>query len=262
MLRRAEAIVLKTTPYSEADLIVSVLTLDYGLLSVFAKSPRKTKSRFGSSLEPLTHSNIAFWGREDSTLPRLTQADIIRPFQPIREKPKCFFIVMELIELTLSFLPERETNDGIFHLLRSVLIRIETLSAEVDSKRTREFLECLITFYKIRFLDMAGYGPAINGCGRCGMAGQDFYISHGSIICRACTRDTDKPISLLQGTLELYKTLRRWDVSMIERIRPSQLLLSELTNMLDNHIQQHISRPLRTRAFSMGLRESENGVQG
>lgn len=261
MLRRSEAIVLKTTPYSEADLIVLFLTLDFGLLSVFAKSPRKTKSRFGSSLEPLTHSNIAFWGREDSTLPRLTQADIIRPFQPIREKPKYFFAVVEIIELTLNFLPERETNDGIFHLLRGVLNRIEPISTDVDSKRNREFLECLVTFYKIRFLDMAGYAPAINGCGRCGMPGQDFYISHGSIICRACTKDTDTPISLLQGTIELYKTMRRWDISIIERIRPSQILLSELVNMLDNHIQHHVARPLRAKAFSEGLRNAEYGMR-
>lgn len=260
MLRRAEAIVLKTTPYSEADLIVSFLTRDFGLMSAFAKSPRKTKSRFGSSLEPLTHSNIAFWGREDSTLPRLTQADIIRPFQPIREKPRCFFAVVEIIELTLNFLPEREVNDGIFHLLRGVLTRIEPISAEVDSKRAGEFLECLVTFYKIRFLDMAGYAPSINGCGRCGLPGQDFYLAHGSIICRACTRDTDTPISLLQGTIELYKTMRRWDLAIIERIRPSQILLSELSNMLDNHIQHHVSRPLRTKAFNKGLRNAEYGV--
>ena len=79
MLHRTEGIVLKGAPYGEADLIVAFLTLDFGLMSAFAKSPRKTKSRFGSSLEPLTHSKIAFWGKEDSKLPRLTQADIIEP---------------------------------------------------------------------------------------------------------------------------------------------------------------------------------------
>ena len=48
MLRRTEGIVLRTFPFGEADLIVTFLTADFGLIKVFAKSPRKIKSRFGS----------------------------------------------------------------------------------------------------------------------------------------------------------------------------------------------------------------------
>ena len=58
MLQRTEGIVLKTNPFGEADLIVTYLTRDYGILKTFAKSPRKIKSRFGSSLEPLTYSIV------------------------------------------------------------------------------------------------------------------------------------------------------------------------------------------------------------
>jgi DNA repair protein RecO (recombination protein O) len=47
MLHRTEGIVLKTTPFGEADLIVTYLTRDCGILKTFAKSPRKIKSRFG-----------------------------------------------------------------------------------------------------------------------------------------------------------------------------------------------------------------------
>ncbi len=54
MLKRTEGIVLRTIPFGEADLIVTYLTPDFGIIKLFAKSPRKTKSRFGSSLEPLS----------------------------------------------------------------------------------------------------------------------------------------------------------------------------------------------------------------
>ena len=50
MLHRTEGIVLKNFPYGEADLFVTYLTPDMGIIKTFAKSPRKTKSRFGSSL--------------------------------------------------------------------------------------------------------------------------------------------------------------------------------------------------------------------
>jgi len=61
MLQKTEGLVLKTSLFGEADLIVTYLTKDCGILKTFAKSPRKIKSKFGSSLEPLTYSKIAFW---------------------------------------------------------------------------------------------------------------------------------------------------------------------------------------------------------
>ncbi len=264
MLRRTEAIVLKTSPFSEADLIVTFLTLDYGLVKAFAKSPRKIKSRFGSSLEPLTYSRISFWGREDANLPRLTQSDIIKPFQSIREKIECFLRVTEIMELTLSLLPEREANRNIFNLLMAVLDRIEKeigggnkfppLAKGGEGGFGGNYrdsgsgiLDCI--FYKIRFLDMAGYGPRLDGCARCGKSGYNFYISHGSIICEVCAGGVDAPMRLSPGVIKLYETLKRWDLAKLDRIKVSEELFAELSGMLDGHILHTIAKPLKTKSF-------------
>jgi len=243
MLRRSDAIVLRTTPFSEADLIVTTLTLDYGLIKAFAKSPRKTKSRFGSSLEPLTYSKIAFWGREDANLPRLTQSDIIRPFQSIRDRMDCFFGVTEMVELTLNLLPEREVHKDIFHLFLAILAMIDD-STEDD----RSVLTVLL--YKIRLLDLVGYGPRLDGCARCGKSGYNFYISHGSIICGLCAKGMDTPMRLSPGVVKSYDTLRHWDIAKVGRIKLSRMILTELSGMLDTHIQYTVSKPMKTKAFT------------
>jgi len=252
MLSRTEAIVLKTTPYAEADLIVSFITLDCGRLQAFAKSPRKIRSRFGSSLEPLTHSRISFWGKENANLPRLTQSDIIRPYQTIRESSESFLGIMEDVALTFTFLPEQEPQREVFHLFQEVLTRLE------DALRTekwtmegmKDLVRILVTLYKIKFLDISGYAPAIKGCVRCGRAGYDFYISQGSVLCEACARGMGRPVRLSPGTVKLYETLRRWEVSKIERIRPSGILMSELSVLLDTHIHYTAPRPLKMKAFT------------
>ncbi len=239
MLHRTEGIVLKSTPFGEADLIATFLTLDFGLLKTFAKSPRKTKSRFGSSLEPLTHSKISFWGKEDANLPRLTQSDIIQPFQSIRNTMNCFLKVSEIIELTLNFLPEREVNKKAFSLLLNTLKRIEK-----DCNRTLSIIQ-----YKIRFLDLMGYAPRLDGCARCGKFGYSFYMSQGSIICESCAKGMDAPIKLSPGAVKLYESLSKWDLSKIDRIMPSQTLLSGLSSMMDNHIKYTLTKPLKSMAF-------------
>ncbi|MCL5024660.1 MAG: DNA repair protein RecO [Nitrospirae bacterium] len=243
MLHRTEAIILKTMPFSEADLIVSALTLEYGLVKTFAKSSRKTKSRFGSSLEPLTYVRTSFWGKEDAALPRLTQADIIRPFQKIRDRMACFFRVMEIVELTLGFLIEREVQRDVFHLLLSILMKIEDEGPAND----RDVLNTLL--YKIRFLDAVGYGPRLEGCARCGGSGYNFYIAQGSILCGACAKGMDSPVRLSPGMIKSYGTLRSWEVSKSARIRLSRTLLAELSDMLDAHIRYTIAKPLKTKAF-------------
>ncbi len=243
MLKRTEAVVLKTTPFAEADLIVTVFTLDYGIVKTFAKSPRKTKSRFGSSLEPLTYSRISFWGKEDAELPRLTQSDIIRSFQSIRDRLECFFGVMQIAELTLSLLPEHEPNKEVFGLLTDILNRIDGGNCGSGA------LDTLL--YRIRFLDMAGYGPRLDGCALCGKAGHNFYISHGSVICGVCAEGTDAPLRLSPGLIRFYETLRKWDLRKIDRIKPSGTLLSELTAMIETHILYTLARPLKTKSFSV-----------
>lgn len=250
MLHRTEAIVLKTTPFSEADLIVTLLSLDYGLLKTFAKSPRKITSRFGSSLEPLTYTQISFWGREDAPLPRLTQSDIIRPFQTVRDNLEGFFSAAEIAELTLNILPEREPNGGVFCLLRDILGKIEegVSGNNGNSREMKGLLDRLVLFYKVRLLDMTGYGPALDGCARCDKSGYNFYISQGSIICGACAQGLDAPMRLSAGAVKLYETMRRWEVGKVGRIKFSGIIFAELSGLLNAHLRYRVAKPLKTKA--------------
>jgi len=261
MLHRTEGIVLRTIPFGDADLIVFFLTPDFGILKTFAKSPLKTKSRFGSSLEPLTHSRIAFWGKEDASLPRLTQSDIIHPFQPIRDSLGCFLMIIEIIELTLQLIPEREANKGVYSLLLYTLHNIENTPpesphtplskrrAEGDFKGGRVGLDLWIIHYKIKFLKFTGYAPKLDACGRCGKIGHCFYVSQGSIICEACASGMDSPIKIPQRAVKLYSDLLTWDIAKINRIRPSDIFLSELSNIMDMHIKHVLTKPLKCETF-------------
>lgn len=242
MLRRTEGIVLKSFPYGEADLIVTYLTPDYGLIKAFAKSPRKIKSRFGSSLEPLTHARISLRGREDAALPRLTQSDIIRPYQALRESYGCFVRLSGMLELTVSFLPEGEPNRAAFNLLLGMMSMME-----------RDCSDLCALVYGIRLLGLAGYSPRLKGCARCGKRGRKFYVSHGSIICEQCTgnlveaeRKEARPLS--HGSIKLYETLLTWDLSKIPRVKASLGMLKELSDMLDSHVEYTLSRPLKTKS--------------
>jgi DNA repair protein RecO (recombination protein O) len=239
MLHRTEGIVLRTTPFGEADLIVTYLTSDRGIVKAFAKSPRKVKSRFGSSLEPLTQAKISFWGKEDAALPRLTQSDIIHSFDSLRGTLKSFLKASEIVELTLNFLPERDASGKVYSLLITTLHEME--------RGTETGL--LLVYYKLRFLDIAGYLPGLDGCGRCGKKGDAFFLSHGTVLCERCSKGCELSFRLSPGVISLTAGLLGWSLPKLHRIKPSEVLVSELSKVLDEHARYIVERNFRSQAF-------------
>jgi len=239
MLQRTEGIVLKTNLFAEADLIVTYITKDCGIVKTFAKSPRKIKSKFGSSLEPLTYSKISFWGKEDSSLPRLVQSDIVYPFHSLRSSLNCFLKVSEIFELTLNFVPERDANSRIYSLLMNTL-----RAMEMDCQT-----ELLMLFYKLKLLEIVGYLPGLNGCGGCGRKGNMFYLSHGTVLCNRCSKDHNPSNSLSPAVISLCINLLNWDMNKLSRIKPAEKITQELTALIDEHVKYITERTLKTKAF-------------
>lgn len=224
---------MKNFPLGEADMIVTYITRDFGIIKVFAKSPRKTKSRFGSSLEPLTYSRISFIGKEDVNLPRLTQSDIIKPFQSLREDFSCFNLISESIRIFLDIFPEKESNINAFKLFLEMLLKLQS-----------ERRDIYYLYFNIKMLELAGYLPMLWSCGRCGgditnsnifSPFISFYPSLGSIICERCGGNNSDSIKVSKGALVFFKSFIKWQPSNIERIRVPENLISEISNIINVH---------------------------
>ena len=117
----SEAVVLRTWPVHEADLIVSFFTRDYGRMRGVAKAALKSRKRFGGALEPMTLARAWFAERPRQELVRLDQLEIIRsplsaPVDHMRMAVLSFYA-----EVLDEALPERDPQDAVFRLLVSVL---------------------------------------------------------------------------------------------------------------------------------------------
>ena len=82
-LYRDVGVVLRTMRLGEADRIVTIVTPEHGKVRAVAKGVRKTKSRIGARVEPLSHVSLLCWrGRE---LDVVTQVEVLDSFRAIRE---------------------------------------------------------------------------------------------------------------------------------------------------------------------------------
>ena len=160
----SEAVVLRTWPVHEADLIVSLFTRDYGKLRGVAKSALKSRKRFGGALEPMTLARAWFVERPRQELARLDQLEIIRsplsaPVDQARLGVLSFFT--EVLE---EGLPEHDPQETVFRLLASVLEHTTAASSESAQPWMA------LTYFSLWMTRLIGLLPDIARCTVCGEA--------------------------------------------------------------------------------------------
>ena len=170
----SEAVVLRTWPVHEADLIVSFFTRDYGRVKGVAKAALKSRKRFGGALEPMTLARAWFAERPGQELVRLDQLEILRsplsaPVDHARMAVLSFFA--EVID---EALPERDPQETVFRLLVSVLE--QTTASQSDTVQPWMAL----TYFSLWMTRLMGLLPDMAHCMACGEALHGAEVSYSS----------------------------------------------------------------------------------
>src|SRR5947199_9669391 len=76
-LKESEAIVLRTYPFRESDLLVTLFTRLEGKVRGVARAAKKSRRRFGGAREPLTHVKVTYEDRERQELASLDACGVI-----------------------------------------------------------------------------------------------------------------------------------------------------------------------------------------
>ena len=158
-LKESEAIVLRTYPLREADLLVTFFTRMEGKVRGVARSAKKSRKRFGGALEPLTFVRAIYEDRERQELARLEALEVLEsPLASEVGYPRAAALA-HIAELLDELLPDREANDAIFRLTLSVL----------GSLRGPE-IWMPVTYFELWMTRLVGFLPDLSECVLCGRA--------------------------------------------------------------------------------------------
>jgi len=156
-VKQSEAIVLRTYPLHESDLLVTLLTRAEGKVKGVAKAAKKSRRRFGGALEPLTCVR-AYWNdKERQELARLDACDVL--ISPLSSEVDYSRAVAlgHVAELLDEVLPDREANDAVFRLAWTVLASLEAGSIWGP-----------VTYFDLWMVRLMGFLPEMNQCLACG----------------------------------------------------------------------------------------------
>ena len=184
---KTEAVVLRSFRFGEADRVLHVYTLDRGRVGALAKGVRKTRSRFGARLEPLSHAELVLHeGRGE--LQTVTGVELICSHHATREHPYRLGIGMVGAEAMLRLFPEQERNQRAFRALTRFL---DLLDDAATGTAQRPALDPLALSFQLKLLWLSGYVPHLESCVECGgVDGLVGYLARaGGAVCTACAPD-------------------------------------------------------------------------
>ncbi|MFL5938576.1 MAG: DNA repair protein RecO [Gaiellaceae bacterium] len=179
-----EAVVLRSLRLGEADRIVHLYTQDRGRIGAVAKGIRKTKSRFGGRLEPLSHVALQLH-QGSGELQTVTGVDLVRSHSAVREQPYRLSVGLIGAEAMLRLFTEQERNDRAFVALTRFLDALD----ETGARSARAALDPLALSFQLKLLWVSGYLPHLTSCAECGAddtALVGYSPQAGGAVCRAC----------------------------------------------------------------------------
>ena len=158
-LKESEAIILRTYPFREADLLVTLFTRAEGKVRGVARSAKRSKKRFGGALEPLTYVRAYWEDRERQELARLDACEVLD--SPLAD-PVGYARAVALAhvaEVLDELVPDREVNDDVFRLTLSVLRGLRGDAIWLPA-----------TYFELWMTRLVGFLPEFSECVVCGDA--------------------------------------------------------------------------------------------
>lgn len=233
---RSKGIVLRSIRYGEADRILDLYTQDLGLVSVIAKGIRRTKSRFGGRLEPL--SCVDFLAYEGRTLDTITQVEVLRSFRGVRENLARFEAAVGIIRMLRALSGGDEADRRVFNLLYNALDALENRKEDTKSVEAAFGLKLSI---------LAGYTPRLDACVSCGTEFYEvpnggtppyYYFAPplGGVLCADCRSSMSDSFPLPPESLAALRSLV---VRSIKEAAVEERLGESIRRVVSSHILAH-----------------------
>lgn len=231
---RDAAVVLRTYRLAEADRIVVLMTEHHGKVRAVAKGVRKTMSKFGARLEPMSHVQLLLaHGRGDLDI--ISQAESVETLAPLVADLDHLTNGMAMLEAVDQLALEREPAEHLYRMLVGALRTVARRSGPL-----------VVPAFYWKLLASEGITPLLDQCARCGEPSSlvAFDMDQGGALCRNCRSG----VPLTPEALELMRMILGGRLNDALSVPPSAAT-HEVAAHATRAMEHHIERRLRTVAM-------------
>lgn len=227
---RDSAVVLRNYKLGESDRIIVMMTEEHGKVRAVAKGVRKTKSRFGARLEPLSHIDVQLY--KGRNLDIVTQVDLIASSFLLHNNLDRLIQGISMLEAVDQIAVDREPAPYLYRMLVGAL---ETLS--------RHASPIVLAAFYWKLLAAEGVTPEVNMCVGCqsttGLVAFD--LLEGGAQCAQCRSG----VSITPQALELIGQILGGRLNeALAQVETAAT--AEVTHLATHAMEHHIERRLRS----------------
>jgi DNA repair protein RecO (recombination protein O) len=239
----ADALVLRTYRYGEADRIVVFLTEDRGKKRGVARNASVSRRRFGAALEPLTRGRATYVEREHRELVRLDRVEPRRT--PLGsadgrlpgDAARALGYAGYFAELIDEWAPDGSPNERLFRLG----------AASADALTQAGSVDALARYFEYWLLRLEGVYPGLETCPRCGRSslgdGAALVMADRAYVCLACASGGPR---LSSGAVAFLRTSGSQAPAEVARVGAAAADLADLEHAHHHLIALHLEKELRS----------------
>lgn len=243
--RTVHGVVIRYANFSESSRMLTLLTLEEGLVSAAAKGARRMKSALRTASEAFVFGEYTLHSGRGSS-PIITGATLIDSFYDLREDLDRLSCATEMGELVLALAPEGDPAPELFSLLVRSLGSL-CHDGEEPFKVGMHF--------QARAMALAGYAPQVKRCCLCeGELGArpGFSPSDGGAVCTACAAEAAlTPVSA--GAVKTLANIIEFDVARLHVLSIGPRLREDTRSLWQDYMAYHLNRHFRSPEFSKRL---------
>ena len=233
MIKKVIGIVIREIPFKNTSKIITLLTKDYGRVSVIAKGAKQIKSRLRTNTITFTYGDFHMYYKPDG-LSTLISVDVEDYFLKLKQDIKVYGYAIYVTDIINQVLRE-EYDTKLYDLY------INTLS-----KLNSGFNASIITnIFMMQVLDNLGIAPVMDKCVTCGNDDViTFGVDQGGCLCNECLDDT-KIIST--KSLKLMQMFSYVDMAKITKLDIKDYLAKEINLYIDLYFDKYSGLYLKSK---------------
>lgn len=235
-----EAIVLRTWPFHEADLLVSLFTRDQGVVKGVARYALRSRRRFGGTLEPGTHVTAHYTERPREELVRLDSFELL--WSPLMAPVEALRLAgMQMVtEVLEQALPELAPEDNLFRLALAVLRATEHGPVWLP-----------VTYFCLWMNRLMGWLPELGHCTVCGLGlrGEPVWWSPAGdgVTCGDDRRPGSRALTAA-SVVESYRMARTGLPALLDEGAWPRERAADLRGFAIGMLERHLERRIRSAA--------------
>jgi len=224
-----KGIVLKSRPFSNKDMLLTVFSDKEGKITVLAKGVRGAK-RSVLYTQPFAYSEFMLY--KGSSIYTVDQANLIESFYGLRQDIETLASAQYLMEL-VEQLPKEMISGDEPAILKLLLNSVYLLTKNADDSLTVKKIKMM---FELKFCALCGFSPDLSVCAECGKESAGFWIYGEGMRCPDCGALRADGHRITESMAKAVAYVLETDMAKAYKFSMSKDALDYLATLVENFV--------------------------